>query len=282
MDLTKPENRPELEEYIRTSDIVIVNFKEGDDEKFNLKAEDIHALQPQAIYASIKGFQSDSMRIAYDVVLQAECGFMFMNGNTESGPLKMPVALIDVIAAHQLKEGILCALLQRSKTGKGATVRTTLEESALSALMNQASNYLMAGQVAQATGSLHPNIAPYGETFTCADGKQLVLAVGSESQFQHLCEALDLGHVREDARFASNQQRVVYRKELAMELEASFRLKTRNSWTSLLTTVGVPVGAIRSMDEVMESTTAKKMIREEVIDGYPARRISGVSFRLES
>jgi crotonobetainyl-CoA:carnitine CoA-transferase CaiB-like acyl-CoA transferase len=282
MDLTKPENRPELEELIRLSDVVIVNFKEGDDQKFNLSAEDIHALQPKAIYASIKGFRSDPKRIAYDVVLQAECGFMFMNGNSESGPLKMPVALIDVIAAHQLKEGILCALLQRAKTGKGATVRTTLEESALSALMNQASNYLMAGHVPQASGSLHPNIAPYGETFQCADGKQLVLAVGSESQFRNLCEALEVNHLCDDPRFDHNQQRVVHRKELAMELEASFRTKTRDSWTSLLTAAGVPVGAIRSMDEVMESATAKRMIREEVIEGHSARRISGVSFRLES
>jgi crotonobetainyl-CoA:carnitine CoA-transferase CaiB-like acyl-CoA transferase len=148
--------------------------------------------------------------------------------------------------------------------------------------MNQASNYLMAGHIAQASGSLHPNIAPYGETFLCADGKQLVLAVGSESQFRHLCAALDLDHVCEDARFATNQQRVVHRKELAITLETSFRTKSRDSWTSLLTSAGVPVGAIRSMDEVMESATAKRMIREEVIEGHAARRISGVSFRLES
>jgi crotonobetainyl-CoA:carnitine CoA-transferase CaiB-like acyl-CoA transferase len=196
IDFSANDSRPQLEELIRTSDIIITNFKEGDDRKFKLTSQDVHELQPKAIIASLKGFQSHPNRIAYDVVLQAECGFMFMNGTEQSGPLKMPVALIDVIAAHQLKEGILCALLRRSETGKGSTVRVTLEEAALSALANQASNYLMAGHIAQAAGSLHPNIAPYGETFQCSDNKRLVLAVGSDAQFNRLCEVVGFDELK--------------------------------------------------------------------------------------
>ncbi len=282
VDISKSENRPELEELVTNSDIVLVNFKEGDDIKLKITAQHVHALQPRAIYASLKGFHSDPDRIAYDVVLQAECGFMFMNGTAESGPLKMPVALIDVIAAHQLKEGILCALLNRTTTGQGSTVRVTLEESALSALVNQASNYLMAGQVSQAAGSLHPNIAPYGETFLCSDGKSLVLAIGSEVQFKAFIAQLELPEVAGDERFSSNQQRVIHRDALAHILKRKFEENTRDYWMSLLTERGIPAGAIRSMDEVMSSRAALSMLREEEISGVPTKRISGIAFTLES
>lgn len=282
IDISKAENRAELEELISISDIIIVNFKEGDDIKLNITAEHVHALQPSAIYASLKGFHSDPKRIAYDVVLQAECGFMYMNGTEESGPLKMPVALIDVIAAHQLKEGILCALLNRTATNQGSSVRVTLEEAALSALVNQASNYLMAGQVAQASGSLHPNIAPYGETFLCSDRKSFVLAIGSEFQFNAFIDLLELAEIAGDIRFSSNQQRVIHRGALAHVLKRKFEENTRDYWMGLLTKGGIPAGAIRSMDEVMSSSAALSMIREEEISGVLTKRISGIAFTLES
>ena len=282
IDISTSESRPQLEELIRTSDIIITNFKEGDDQKFTLTSEDVHRIQPKAIIASLKGFQSNASRIAYDVVLQAECGFMFMNGTEQSGPLKMPVALIDVIAAHQLKEGILCALLRRVETGKGSTVRVTLEEAALSALANQASNYLMAGHIAQAAGSLHPNIAPYGETFRCSDNKRLVLAVGSDVQFNRLCEVVGLEELKNDVRFSTNQSRVVNRQDLADALQGAFELNTREHWMQHLIDGAIPAGAIRSMDEVMESGAAQNMIREENISEQPTRRMSSIAFKLES
>ena len=281
LDFTLPSNRSRLEELIVWSDIVVVNFKEGDDAKFQLAAEDIHQLQPKAVYAALRGFQTDSERIAYDVVLQAECGFMFMNGNAESGPLKMPVAMIDVIAAHQMKEGILCALIHRNKGGNGLTVRVTLEEAALTALVNQAGNYLMAGHIAQAAGSLHPNIAPYGETFTCADFKSLVLAVGSDKQFKLLCELMGLESIQADPCYADNQSRVAHRSDLAKILQHAFASESREYWMRELIARGIPCGAIKSMDEVMESTAAQAMIREEMIDGKATKRVSSIAFKLE-
>lgn len=282
LDFTLPENRKRLEEHLKWSDIVIVNFKEGDDVKFRLTSDDVHRIQPKAVYASLKGFQTNRDRIAYDVVLQAECGFMFMNGDSGSGPLKMPVALIDVIAAHQMKEGILCALLLRDKNQKGLTVRVTLEEAALSALVNQAGNYLMAGHIAQAAGSIHPNIAPYGETFACSDAKSLVLAVGSDKQFKELCELLGIESVLQEQKFADNQSRVTHRKDLAIILQQIFSTQTRDFWMRELIDRGIPSGAIKSIDEVMESSAAKAMMREETIDGKSTNRLSGVAFRLEA
>jgi crotonobetainyl-CoA:carnitine CoA-transferase CaiB-like acyl-CoA transferase len=281
LDFTIPGNRPRLEELLVWCDIVIVNFKEGDDTRFRLTASDVHQLQPKAIYASLKGFSSDAERIAYDVVLQAECGFMFMNGNAQSGPLKMPVALIDVIAAHQMKEGILCALLKRMESGRGAVVRVTLEEAALSALVNQASNYLMAGHIPKATGSLHPNIAPYGETFICSDSKSLVLAVGSDKQFGALCELLGIESILANPHFADNQSRVSHRYELAVILQQAIAMKPRSTWMQVFIMRGIPSGAIKSMDEVMESSAAQSMILEENLDENPTKRLSSIAFKLE-
>jgi crotonobetainyl-CoA:carnitine CoA-transferase CaiB-like acyl-CoA transferase len=250
--------------------------------KFKLTSDDIHALHPRAIYAALTGFASDENRIAYDVVLQAESGHMHMNGTPESGPVKMPVAMIDIIAAHQLKEGILCALYQREKSGRGSTVRCTLEEAALTALVNQASNYLMTGHVAQRIGSLHPNIAPYGEVMTCADGRLLVLAVGSDGQFAALCRLLQLEELLQDARYSSNPQRVINRQSLEAVLKPVFTGQTCDAWMHLLKASGVPAGAIKDMAQVMHGATAQRMIREELIDGQMTRRISSVGFTLES
>jgi crotonobetainyl-CoA:carnitine CoA-transferase CaiB-like acyl-CoA transferase len=281
LDLRDAENRPQLESLIAKSDIIIVNFKHGDDVKFKLTASDILAIQPRAIYAALTGFASDVNRIAYDVVLQAESGHMYMNGTPDSGPVKMPVAMIDIIAAHQLKEGILCALYHREKTGKGGTVRCTLEEAALTALANQASNYLMSGHIPQPMGSLHPNIAPYGETMRCADGRLIVLAVGSNAQFSALCALVNQNHLPEDARFATNAQRVIYRKELADALAPVFATQRCDEWMSRLNAAGVPAGVVKDMAQVMAGSAAKQMIRDEMIAGHLTKRMSSVGFRLE-
>lgn len=281
LDLRDAENRAQLESLIAKSDIVIVNFKHGDDVKFKLTASAIHAIQPRAVYAALTGFASNENRIAYDVVLQAESGHMYMNGTPESGPVKMPVAMIDIIAAHQLKEGILCALYHREKTGKGSTVRCTLEEAALTALANQASNYLMSGHIPQPMGSLHPNIAPYGELMRCADDRLIVLAVGSNAQFSALCELLNQSFLLEDVRFATNAQRVIHRKALSDALTPFFSMQPSDEWMSRLNAAGVPAGVVKDMAQVMNGSAAKHMIREEVIDGLQTRRLSSVGFRLE-
>ena len=282
LDFKNESDRSQLNELIRESDIVIVNFKEGDDLKFRLSPSDVQAINPRIIYASLKGFASNPNRIAYDVVLQAECGFMFMNGDKTSGPLKMPVALIDVLAAHQMKEGILCALIQRLKSGRGSIVRVTLEESALSALMNQASNYLMTGHVAKPEGSLHPNIAPYGETFSCSDQKQLVLAIGSNQQFEKLCECTSLQHLPLEEQFSTNQNRVLHRSKLADILRPKFALESRDYWMERFIEIGVPAGSIRSMEEIFSDDFAKGMVREEVISEFHTKRVTSIAFRLES
>lgn len=279
-NLSDPNDFHDIEKLITESDVVIVNFKHGDDVKFGLTPVDVHRINSKIIYAAIKGFVSQPERVAYDVVLQAETGYMSMNGTPQSGPVKMPVAMMDVIAAHQLKEGILCALWQREKDGIGRTVECSLEKAGISALVNQATNYLMAGHVAERIGSLHPNIAPYGEIFYCKDQKPLVLAVGSDKQFQQLIEILGATEVSQDEDFKTNQNRVIHRERMSSLLSPYFLQHERQVWMDAFIAQGIPAGAILNMQEVMEGSSARSMVLEEDIDGHATRRISSVAFTM--
>jgi crotonobetainyl-CoA:carnitine CoA-transferase CaiB-like acyl-CoA transferase len=220
---------------LETADIVLTNFKGSDAKKFQLDAEFISKTFPKLIQGIIRGFEFEKNRVAYDVVLQAETGFMYMNGSTEGGPTKMPVALIDVLAAHQLKEGILCALINRSKTGKGSVVEVSLEKAALASLANQASYFLMTGNIPQRMGSLHPNIAPYGELFKTQDEKWIVLAVGSDDQFRKLSILLNLEELCNDLLYASNTVRVKNRVTLHKILQQKFHTLQYNRQYRCLT-----------------------------------------------
>src|SRR5690606_13784406 len=201
------------------ADVVIASYKPGDAEKLQVDAETLSRLNPKLIYGHITGYGPDDSKAGYDAVVQAESGFMHMNGEAGGPPVKMPVALVDVLAAHQLKEGILTALLMRERTGKGRYVSVSLLDAAVSALANQATNYLVAGHNPQRMGSEHPNIVPYGSVFTCKDGLQLVLAIGDDRQFRRLCQALGDAALADMPAFAGNRARVQHRDEVNQQLK---------------------------------------------------------------
>ncbi len=247
------QDRKNLDELIALSDILIHNFKFGDDIKFQLSEPEIRAVNPHIIIASIKGFENDHQRVAYDVVLQAETGFMSINGEKNSDPLKMPVAFMDVLAAHQLKEGVLCALYHRLKTGKGSTLHCSLEMAGIASLMNQGSIYLKSKIVPKANGSLHPTICPYGEILTFRDGEKIVLAVGSQRQFIDLCAVLSVPELSNDPRFIDNISRVNHRLELQQILEKASMPMEWDKVHPLLLAKKVPFGKIKSIDEVIEN-----------------------------
>ncbi|HYG53045.1 MAG TPA: CaiB/BaiF CoA-transferase family protein [Flavobacteriales bacterium] len=277
IDFQNSAEKQEVINLIRTADIVIVNFKKGDDEKFGFTWKALSQLNSQLIYAHITGYGTGSEKTAFDAVLQAETGFMHMNGTPESGPVKMPVALIDILAAHQLKEAILLALLKRKETGKGAYVHCSLYEAAVSSLANQASNYLMTGTVAQPMGTLHPNIAPYGEILKTRDGKSLILAVGTDSQFMALCRIL-LPGTQNDPRFLTNTLRIKNRSQLhALLYEAAFKINADVLGKKLLDGA-VPHGFIHDMAGVFENELAQNLIRKEIIDGVATERVSTIAF----
>lgn len=280
LNLANHDDSKTIMELIKECDLLITNFKKGDDEKFGISATALRKLNPQLIVGRITGFENQIDRVAYDVVLQAENGFMQMNGTKTSGPVKMPIAMIDMMAAHQLKEGILCALIQRQKTGKGYVVECSLEKAGLASLTNQATNYLMAGYVAERMGTLHPNIAPYGDIFQCSDDESIVLAVGSDKQFCQLVHLLGDGTIASDERFSHNPARVKNRPQLQKSLDPLFKKRTRNEWMEMFNNAYVPAGAIQSMDEVLTGATAKAMLLEEEIDGVATKRLQSAAFNM--
>lgn len=208
---------------------------------------------------------------------------MYMNGEADGPPVKMPVALIDVLAAHQLKEGILLALLRRTQTGKGAFVKTSLFEAAVASLVNQATNWLMGGYIPQRMGTQHPNIAPYGDLYTCSDGQQIVLAVGTEKQFAHLCYQLKLEALLEDPRFDTNAARVKNRAALNTLLSEKISVWESSLLLQNLEKQGVPSASIRNMQQVFELPSAQSMILEETWpDGTLSQRVKTVAFEIHT
>lgn len=280
VDLTNMEGRSLLDDLVKQADVLITNHLDADEVKLGLERDRLRALNPRMIHGHIRGYADDPVRPAFDVVLQGEMGYISMTGTDREHPAKLPVAMIDMLAAHQLKEGILLALLQRERTGKGCHVEVSLEEAALTGLINQASNWLMAHQLAEPMGTLHPNIAPYGEVFTCAGGKRVVLAVGNNEQFKGLCRLLDLYQVSHDQHFMSNANRVLNRKVLAQFIARAIALVDREDLLARARDAEVPMGAVNSIDQALATPAGQRMTREEVIDGVRTLRVSGNAFRL--
>ncbi len=279
-DLAAPEGRAELDALVAQADVLISNHMDKDSEKLGLGRERLRMLNPRLVHGHIRGYAGNPARPAYDVVLQAETGYISMCGTDRGHLAKLPVAMIDILAAHQLKEGLLLALLERGRTGKGAYVEVSLEEAALAGLVNQASNWLMAGHVAGPLGTLHPNIAPYGEHFTCADGQRVILAVGSDAQFGKLCKVLGMGSLPAEPRFSTNVQRVAHRDQLAQQLAAAIGNRQAPELLAQLEAAGVPAGAVNTVDRALGSATAQAMLVEERMDGRLTKRIRGNAFRI--
>ena len=279
IDLRTEDGKNAFLEIIRDADILITNFKKGDDAKFGIEDAVLHGINKRLIIGKINGYGEESDRVAYDLILQAESGFMSMNGTEDSGPVKMPVALIDVLSAHHLKEGILLALYQREQTGLGQSVSVSLYDAALSSLVNQASNYLMTGNIPKRIGSKHPNIAPYGELFETVDNAIITFAIGSNKHFEKLCNAIGFENLIEDNRFSDNQSRVVNRDELYQILNRKIKTLQSDQLLHQLQELNVPAGKVKNLKEVFESEDAKSLIREEIIDGVPTKRVTSIAFK---
>lgn len=265
VDLKTQEGQDWLSEELKKCDILLHNFKEKDVVRFNLSASEIADKFPQIIHIRLMGFASQPERLAYDVVVQAETGFMHMNGEENGEATKMPVAMMDILASHQIRSAALSGLYAREKGARGWFAEVGLELSGISALANQATDYLMNENVPQRQGSLHPNIAPYGEQLQL-EGGNIVLAVGSDAQFSALCKVLVCSELETDGRFFNNQARVKNRSILIKELQNLAQFHSRERLLTSFHAKGVPAGAIRDLKEVFASGSAgaNAVILEEI------------------
>jgi crotonobetainyl-CoA:carnitine CoA-transferase CaiB-like acyl-CoA transferase len=259
LDLSTEAGQDILHDLAREADVVLASYRPGTAEALGADVDTLSAVNPDLIYGHITGYGPDRTRAGYDAVIQAESGFMHMNGPADGPPTKLPVALMDVLAAHQLKEGLLVALLQRERGGDGAYVPVSLFQAAVSGLANQATNWLVAGHSPQRMGSAHPNIAPYGTPYDTADGPPIVLAVGTDRQFAALCEVLDLPDLADNPNFATNEQRIENRDALDRVLEARFAQFETEPLLNALHEHTIPAGVVRDVPAVFKQPTAQKM-----------------------
>ena len=247
---------------LRRTDVVIVGYKPGDEFKFGVDYDAVAAINPRAIYLQLTAYGTHDPRPGFDAIIQAESGFTFLNGEAGGHPTKMPVALVDVLAAHQLKEGLLLALLGRERTGEGAYVATSLLASATASLANQATNFLVADTVPQRMGSEHPNIVPYGTILDTADGTSFVVAIGTERQFRTFLRLIDCEALANDARFATNQARVVNREALNALLRDRLASLPGAALAKSMRNAKVPFGYVNDMRSVFEQPESRSQLFE--------------------
>lgn len=282
LDLKSDHGRQQLYQLVSHADIVINNYNDSISAKLGVSYSDLKKIKTNLIYSQLYAYRPGDDRPGFDLVMQAETGFMMMNGHSDGPPAKMPVALIDVMAAHQLKEAILLALYHRSLTQKGSHCTVSLYESAIAALANQASNYLMAGHVPQRMGTRHPNIAPYGDIFKTADNQIIMLAIGSDKQWQKLGETLSFAADISNT-FGTNGVRVKNRPALTAYLT---RVIASYSYPKLhvqLTSNAIPFCKLMSIPDVFEQDQARSMIlQQEDPNGQITKRVKTIAFDIVS
>lgn len=277
LDVKAPQGRDIVRRLAAVSDVVIASYKPGDAEKLGVDADTLRAENSRLIYAQITGYGLDDPRVGYDALIQAESGFTFMNGEPgpERLPTKMPVALVDVLTAHQLKEAILVALFTRERTGTGAHLHCSLFAGAVSSLVNQGTGYLRAGKVPQRMGSEHPSICPYGTAFDDKNGQPLVLACGADSQFNSLVDILGRPELASDPRFNKNVVRVANRAELVPLLAGLIREHAREDLLVKLQERSVPGGAIADMPTVWKAPQAEALVvRDQSSEALGVRQVA--------
>ena len=281
LDLNNKNDLNTFDQLLVKSDILIANYKKSTAIKLKMDYDRLSKLNPGLIYANITGFGEEDDRLAYDVVLQAETGFMSINGSKESGPTKMPVALIDILAAHQIKEGILVALIQKLKTGKGSYVSVSLKDAAIASLANQATNWLMNGNIPGRLGSLHPNIAPYGEILETKDKKKIVLAIGNDQQFFRFASFLKLDINEMKQKFSNNSSRIKHRSTLFHLLSEQVCKFEAQVLMKYCIEQKIPIGLIKNIKAVFEDEDAQKLLLFSNIQNRNSIRVKSAVFNLE-
>lgn len=262
IDIAKPEGQALIHQLIEQCDILIENFKVGGLKKYGLDYDSVKERHPHVIYASITGFGQTgplATEPGYDLMAQATGGMMAVTGEPDGAPMKIGVALSDIMTGLHAAIGILAALHKRKSTGKGDHVDVALLDCTLASLTNLAQFYLTSGKVAPRWGNAHSTIVPY-QAFEAAEG-WIVVAVGNDTQFARFAKLLGHGEWAEDARFALNRNRVTHRDTLIPLIAACLKTQKVAHWVDALQEIDVPAGPVNQMDQVfaMEQVQARSM-----------------------
>lgn len=282
LDLQNSSDYNQVITLIKKADIVISNFKIDSAVKLKMDYDSLKAYNPKMIFASVSAYGVDNPTPGFDAMLQAETGWIHMTGEKDGAPAKMPVALIDILAAHQLKQGILVALLKRQQSNEGSHVSISLYDASLAALANQASNWLNASFLPQRMGTQHPNIAPYGDAFYTQDQVGIILGIGTQKQFEKLCDCLNLSGLKSDDRFTSNSLRLANRPALNDHLKKAFEVRDFDSIKLRFKEANVTMARINNLEEVFNNPKAQHLIQEEKLkDGSIVKSVRTAVFKIQ-
>ena len=255
VDFTRAEGQRIIRELVAQSDILLENFKVGGLAAYGLDYASLKALNPRLIYCSITGFGQDgpyAQRAGYDFMIQGLGGLMSLTGRAEgeegAGPVKVGVALTDILTGLYASTAVLGALAHREQSGIGQHIDMALLDVQVACLANQAMNYLTTGVAPRRMGNAHPNIVPY-QDFPTADG-DFILTVGNDGQFRKFCEIAGHAEWAEDPRFASNSARVAHRDVLIPLIRQATVFRSTAEWIAALEPAGVPCGPINDLAQV--------------------------------
>ena len=251
IDFESEDGRRTVKKLAARSDVLVENFKVGGLAKFGLDYASLSNENPRLIYCSVTGFGQSgpyATRPGYDLMAQGIGGIMDLTGAPDGEPQRAGVPVADIFTGIYSVVGILAALIERERTGRGCLVDTALVDSQVGVLANQALNYLISGKVPRRIGNAHPNIVPY-QVFPVADG-HIIIATGNDSQFGKLCALLGESKIAEEPRYRSNSDRLANREELIARLSALTLRWRRDDLLAKLEELGVPAGPINTLEQV--------------------------------
>jgi crotonobetainyl-CoA:carnitine CoA-transferase CaiB-like acyl-CoA transferase len=276
LDLKTPEGQQIARDLVRKSDVVIQNFKFGDIDKLGLGYEALSAEQPGLIYCSITGYDRtgpEAARPGYDLVIQGEAGLMALNGEPTQPPLKFGVAAVDMMTGMYAAQGVLAALYEREKTGKGRHIGMALFDCGLMITAYYGLEALLRGNDPPRFGNGHPSIMPYG-VYEAADGP-LVVAVGNNSQFVRFCvDVIDRPDIAADERFKTNIARTQHRDELMPEIRRELASRQRADLLARMSAAGIPCGEVAGLHEAL---TSQRAVDGGLVKTMPHAEVGSVS-----
>ncbi len=263
LDLKNADGRGILERLLDRADVLVENFRPGTLERLGFGYETVSKRWPRVIYCSISGFGQTGPRRdqpGYDAVIQAEAGLMSITGEADGPPLRLGVAIADIVTGMFAAQGVTLALLARARTGAGQHVDVGMLDATAALLTYQAANYFATGRAPERLGNRHPTIVPY-ETFAASDG-DFVLAVGNDELWKRFCRVADLEEVAADPRFVTNRARAQHYQELRRLLVKTLLTRSKADWIAALNAEGVPCGAVRDVAETLSDPqiVARNMI----------------------
>jgi crotonobetainyl-CoA:carnitine CoA-transferase CaiB-like acyl-CoA transferase len=280
LDLKDQEVRELALELCARADVLIENFRPGGAARLGLDYEAVRKHRPGIVYCTISGFgaREPGDRAGYDFTLQAESGLMAITGEPDGEPMKVGVAIVDVLAGLNAATAILAVLRRRDLTGEGDHVEVSLLDSAFAALVNVGANALLTGEEPLRYGNAHPSIVPY-QSFRTTDG-WIAVAAANDGLYARLCKAIERADLADDENYSTNEARVLNREQLIAELQEVFAGRSTDDWERLLLAAGVPAGRIRGVGAALRTGQARTRRVDHPTAG--AVELVGPPFELDS